>query len=268
MVAALPMYFPPAGTVDAFWSALAQRLRDGPWPSPDAPIPAQLSWPSDYHAHWAGGDFLISQTCGYPLTTALFDKVQVVGAFSYDVAGAQGVLCTSQLICRQDDTRGTLVDFQGCTLAFNATDSQSGYNALRAVVATSSDARPFFGASLEVGSHANAIESVRSGRADLAAIDCVTLALWEQSNPALAPQIRVFGRTAPYPGLPLVTGLGTPTAALAALRAGLADVANDARFARVRAPLLVCGFEPLELSDYASCLEMRAQALARGVEVL
>jgi ABC-type phosphate/phosphonate transport system substrate-binding protein len=252
MVAALPMYFPPAGTVDAFWSALAQRLRDGPWPSLAAPIPAQLSWPSDYHAHWAGGDFLISQTCGYPLTTALFDKVQVVGAFAYEVAGA----------------RSTLVDFQGCTLAFNATDSQSGYNALRALVATSSDARPFFGASLEVGSHANAIESVRSGRADLAAIDCVTLALWQQSNPALAPQIRVFGRTAPYPGLPLVTGLGTPPAALAALRAGLADVAKDARFARVRTPLLVCGFVPLELTDYASCLEMRAQALARGVEVL
>ena len=262
------MYFAPDGAVEAFWQALAQLLRDAAGAPVLGPIPAQLTWPADYHAHWANDDFLISQTCGYPLTTELFDKVQVLGAFAYDAPGAEGVQCTSQLICRTTDTRNVLADFQGSTLAYNATNSQSGYNALRALLATSSDVHPFFGNTVAVGSHGKSIESVRTGPADMAAIDCVTLALWQRNNPTLAPQIRVFSHTAPYPGLPLVTALGTPPAAVAALRAGLATIASEARFANIRAPLLIRGFAPLELADYAPCLQMRVLALARGVEVI
>lgn len=264
MLAALPMYFPPAGTVDAFWQALAGLLRE----HTNAPIPAQLTWPTDYHAHWAHDDFLISQTCGYPLTTELFDKVQVLGAFAYDVAGARSVYCTSQLICGGTDSRATLAEFQGSTLAFNATDSQSGYNALRAMVANSSEVHPFFGKVLPVGSHGQSIENVRSGKADVAAIDCVTLALWQRAHPELALQIRVFAQSDPYPGLPLVTSLSTPPALVAALRNCLAEVAVDARFAAVREPLFIGGFAPLELRDYAPCLQMRALASARGLETL
>ena len=264
MIAALPMYFPPVGAVDAFWQALAGLLRE----HTDQPIPAQLTWPVDCHAHWASDDFLISQTCGYPLTTELSDKVQVVGAFNYDAAGANGVYCTSQLICRSNDVRNTLADFQGSKLAFNATDSQSGYNALRALVATTSDARPFFSATVETGSHNRSIESVSTGEADIAAIDCVTLALWQCRNSALASQIRVFSQSEAYPGLPLVTSLGTGPSMLATLRACLSKMALDARFAEIRAPLLIRGFTPLELYDYTPCLQMRAVALARGVHLL
>ena len=258
------MYFPPAGTVDAFWQALAGLLRE----HTNVPIPAQLTWPADYHAHWAHDDFLISQTCGYPLTTELFDKVQVLGAFAYEVLGAQDVYCTSQLICGSADPRTTLTEFRGSTLAFNATDSQSGYNALRAMVATSSEVHRFFGKVLPVGSHGQSIEHVHTGKADIAAIDCVTLALWQRAHPELAPQIRVFAQSEPYPGLPLVTALSTPPALVATLRNCLAEVAVDARFAAVREPLLIGGFAPIELSDYAPCLEMRAQASARGLEAL
>ena len=264
MLAALPMYFPPAGTVDAFWQAFAGLLRE----HTNAPIPAQLTWPADYHAHWTQDDFLISQTCGYPLTTELFDKVQVLGAFAYDVAGARGVYCTSQLICASTDSRATLAEFQGSTLAFNATDSQSGYNALRAMVATRSEVRPFFAEVLPVGSHAQSIECVRTGKADIAAIDCVTLALWQRAHPALATQIRVFAQSEPYPGLPLVSSLSTPPALMASLRNCLAEIAVNPRFAAVREQLLIGGFAPLELRDYAPCLQMRALASARGLETL
>ena len=102
----------------------------------------------------------------------------------------------------------------------------------------------------------------------MASIDCVTLALWQRANPTLASQIRVFGRTAPYPGLPLITGLNTPPAAVTALRSGLAVLATEARFAAVREPLLIRGFTPLEYDDYAVCLEMRALAQGAGLESL
>ena len=264
MIAALPMYFPPKEAVEAFWRALAQLLRE----RTDAPIPAALTWPADYHAHWENDDFLISQTCGFPLTTVLFDKVQVLGAFAYNAPGAEGVNCRSQLICRSTDASTALADFKGSTLAFNATDSQSGYNALRALVASNGDAQPFFGQTVAVGSHGKSIESVRTGDTDMAAVDCVTLALWQRANPALAPGLRVFAQTAPYPGLPLVTSLATPPHMVAALRESLATVATDPRFAAVRAPLLIGGFAPLELADYAPCLDMQAQALACGLTTL
>jgi ABC-type phosphate/phosphonate transport system substrate-binding protein len=90
----------------------------------------------------------------------------------------------------------------------------------------------------------------------------------QSSSTELATQIRVFSQSEFYPGLPLVTSLGTNHSMLASLRYCLSTVSNDARFAEVRKPLLINGFSPLELSDYAPCLQMRAVAAARGVSVL
>jgi len=127
-----------------------------------------------------------------------------------------------------------------------------------------------FGATVAAGSHGKAIERVRTGQADMASIDCVTLALWQRSNPELAQHIRVFERTQPYPGLPLVTGLGTPPAAIAALRAGLArggpgPAFCSGSFGRRRR---CADLFPWNSRNYAPCLQMRAQAAARGIDAL
>jgi ABC-type phosphate/phosphonate transport system substrate-binding protein len=264
MIAALPMYLPAREQVEALWQALASLLRE----TTDIPVPPSLVWPGDYHAHWREPALLISQTCGFPLSTQLRDKVQVLGAFAYDAQGADGIFCRSQLISRRGDVRTSLADFAGSTLAFNATDSQSGYNALRALVATTSDLRPFFGAAIETGSHSKSIASVIKGEADMASIDCVTLALWQRDNRDLAQKVRVFCQTAPYPGLPLITGLATTPAMLNGLRVALANLASEPRFEAVRAPLLIRGFKPLELADYDQCLEMQAAAAQRGLTKL
>jgi ABC-type phosphate/phosphonate transport system substrate-binding protein len=264
MIAALPMYLPAREQVEALWQALASLLRE----ITEIPVPESLVWPVDYHAHWHEPALLISQTCGFPLSTQLRDKVQVLGAFAYDADGAEGIFCHSQLICRRGDVRTLLTDFAGGTLAYNATDSQSGYNALRALVATTSELRPFFGAAIETGSHGKSIASVISGKADLASIDCVTLALWQRDNRDLAQDVRVFARTPPYPGLPLITGLATTPAVLNTLRSALARLASEPRFEAARAPMLIRGFEPLELADYDRCLEMQAAAAQGGLTKL
>ncbi len=264
MIAALPMYLPAREQVENLWQALASLLRE----STDLDLPSSLTWPVDHHDHWKEPELLISQTCGFPLSTELRNKVQVLGAFAYYAHGADGIYCSSQLICRHGDVRASLADFAGSTLAFNATDSQSGYNALRALIAGSSELRPFFGASIETGSHVNSVASVISGKADMASIDCVTLALWRRDNPELAEGVRVFGQTEPYPGLPLITSLVTPPAHLQSMRAALTRLASEPRFEAVRAPLLIRGFQPLELADYAPCVEMQALAARRGLTAL
>jgi ABC-type phosphate/phosphonate transport system substrate-binding protein len=261
------MYFPPRTALQAFWTALRCLLLADPRMAGVA-LPAALDEPADCHAQWLQSDLLLSQACGYPLVTQLAGKVQLVGTFCYDATGVQGMHCRSQMICRASDTRHALQDFAGGTLAFNDTISQSGFNALRALVATTTTQRPFFGRSLQTGAHLRSIEAVRTGQADMAALDAVSWALWQSSNPAQAAELRVFGQTEGYPGLPLITSLHTASEVLAALRQCLHTLATQSAFAQVRAPLLISGFEASSMANYQRCLDMQEQALGLGVRTL
>lgn len=264
MQAALPMYFPPRAALQCFWSELTNVLAAAP-ETQGLVIPRQLSEPADCHAQWLQPDLLLSQACGYPLVTQLAGKVQLVGTFAYDAPGVDGIHCRSQLICRALDTRRSLADFSGSTLAFNDTVSQSGYNALRALVASTTMARPFFAKSLATGAHYRSLEAVRCGQADMAALDPVSWSHWQQSQPTQAAELRVFGQSESYPGLPLISSLHTAPEVLSALRRALHHMATDAVYATVRAPLRICGFEPSTLADYQPCLQMQQQALSRGL---
>jgi ABC-type phosphate/phosphonate transport system substrate-binding protein len=265
MQAALPMYFPPREALQAFWAALVGLLSQAP-ELRGIGIPERLSEPADCHAQWLDGDLLLSQACGYPLVTQLAGKVQLVGSLAYDAPGAQGIRCQSPLICRVNDARSTLADFANSTLAFNDTISQSGYNALRALVASTTKApRPFFAETLQTGAHYRSIEAVRKGHADMAALDPVSWALWQKNHPALAAELKVFGQTDEYPGLPLITSLQTPPGLLAALRRALLTLSSDAGYGPLRAPLLINGFKVTTLDDYRTCLEMQELAFARGL---
>jgi ABC-type phosphate/phosphonate transport system substrate-binding protein len=261
------MYWVPNDAVQRFWSAIAKRLQEHHGLS----VATTLEVPQDLHAHWQDPELFVSQTCGYPLSTALHDKVQVLGTFAYDAPGAKGIACRSQLIVRSNDPRTTLPQFAGGIFAFNAKDSQSGFNAPRAWLTAqlsscwsgALQSAPFFSAMVETGSHRASIEAVLKSAADMASIDCVTLALWRSANPELAGTIKVVSQTDPYPGLPLITGLATPAHVVLALRECLKAVATEPRYAALRLPLLIVDFEETRLSDYAVCLAME-QAVRHG----
>jgi len=267
MQAALPMYFPLPGALQAFWEALVRLLRADARCAGLA-LPQSLQTADDVHAQWLEPDLLMSQACGYPFVTMLKDKVHLLGTFAYEAPGVEGIYCRSQLICRAGDTRRDLPDFAGATLAFNDTISQSGYNALRAQVAQTTVQRPFFARSVNTGAHYRSIEAVQTGQADMAAIDPVTWALWQRSNPQQCADLRVFGRTESYPGLPLITSLQTPAEVVEALRAGLHALASEPAYAALRAPLLITGFAATRPMDYAVCIEMQERAAALGVQTL
>ena len=261
------MYFVAPQALQAFWAALAERLRRDPETGGCA-IPDQLRQDTDCHIQWLEPDLLLSQACGYPLMTRLAGQVQLVGSLAYAVPGVDGIFCRSQLLCRADDSRQSLIDFAGSTLAYNDTHSQSGYNALRALVAGSTAQRPFFGDRFQSGGHYRSIDAICQGRADMAAVDAVSWALWQQDHAKQAGQLRVFGQTEPYPGLPLISSLQTPPRMLAALRRALQKVATDSAYAAVRAPLHISGFEATTLADYQTCIAMQEQAFALGLQAL
>ena len=257
MTSSLPMYAAGSAAGEALWNAIAEQL---PMPG----VPAKLSQPTDLLAHWLDPQLLLSQTCGYPLTHALAGQVQLVGTFIYTAPGCDGLHYRSQLVCRNANAGLPLAEFRGRTVAYNAEDSQSGYHSLRALVAPLARNGRFFGQAVVTGSHRASVDSVRSGQADLAAIDCVTWALLLRDHPEVVRGVQVCGHTASTPGLPLITSLQTSPEVLAALRRALRDAMHAPALVEARATLLIQDFVELVLSDFDAIPQMETCANSTG----
>ena len=257
---ALPMYLSKRQAVAALWDVLQIRLQQAGCGG----VPQSLAWPDDLIAHWRDPQLLLSQTCGYPLTHALAGAVQLVGVFRYDAPGCDGIFCRSQLVARTEDAGRSLADFRGLRVAFNSDDSQSGYNALRSAVAPLARAGRFFAEAIATGGHAASMAAVQHGRADIAAIDCVTLDGLRRNLPQALAGLCTVGQTPAYPGLPLITGQSTSAAELRTLQLALAALVPDPAAADALAALGINGFETLPLETYQVCIDMRLQAQALG----
>ena len=257
---ALPMYLGAPDAVQTLWTVLRQALAA----AGEQPLPDSVAWPQDLHAHWLSPDLLLSQTCGYPLTHALQGKVQLLGCFRYAVPACEGMDCRSVLIARDEHAHLKLEDFRDQRAAFNSVDSQSGYNALRAGVAPLAQGGAFFASAVETGSHRGSVDAVREGRADLAAIDCVTWALLQKHDANATQGLCVIGHSEPYPGLPLITSLNAPLGQIQALRNGLRGLVGTPAAGTALAQLLISGFETPDLAVYQRCVDMERGAIDRG----
>lgn len=244
-IASLPMYDADRDAVAAWWSGIAHALQAQ---GVDNVAPA-LEWPDDLDAHWRDPRVLLSQTCGYPLMTRLKNAVQVVGAFRYTAPGCVGIHYRSELIARDGEV-DTIESFRGRVAAINSTDSHSGANALKALVAPLAVDNRFFSDLVVTGSHRRSLEAVQSGAADIAAIDCVTLAGLRRYAPATLAGLQSVGTTPSAPGLPLITAATTTAAELQAIRQALASACADPALAEVREALFIGGFEIVAASDW------------------
>lgn len=263
MIASFPMYLAhPAGSA-ALWRSIANSLRQAGVGN----VPAELSVPgnADLTGHWLRPDLLLSQCCGYQIVDALENKVQLVGAFRYTAPGCDGIHYSSHLVCRANDPGSTLAAFRNRVAAYNSTDSQSGYRSLRDMVAPLAVDGRFFARAIGSGAHVDSLALVRSGLADIAAIDCISYTQFQRFQPEVLDGIRILGRTASAPGTPLITALGTPPALLALLRQSLRQAMADPALAATRAALLVGGFEVVDAAAYAGMQEMDRKAAALGL---
>ncbi|MDB5820684.1 MAG: phosphate transporter substrate-binding protein, partial [Rhizobacter sp.] len=187
-LASLPMYDADPVAVGAWWHAIADALRA----ERVADVPDVVTWPADLDAHWRDPELLLSQTCGYPFVTRLSDVVQVVGAFRYTAPGTSGIQYRSALVAREGDASLELADFRGRRVALNATDSYSGWHALCASLAAFAAVDGFFADRLVTGSHRASLIAVQAASADIAAIDCITLAGLRRHAPHLLEGLTVI----------------------------------------------------------------------------
>jgi ABC-type phosphate/phosphonate transport system substrate-binding protein len=236
MITSLPMYDWPeiAGATDAFWTSLSRQLG----------VEGALYRGVDYDAPWKRPDLVFSQTCGYPFTHEFRGKLRYVATPHYDADGCEGPNYCSIVFAREP---GVIVDFRGVVAAVNTPESMSGMLALKLVTAPFRDGSlPFFSRELMTGGHVASIEAVAAGRADVCAIDCVTVALARRHRPHLLAGLCEIGRSPSVPGLPYVTNALEPEVARNALDKVFADSASE----KVRKELLLTGCSNLGEQGY------------------
>ncbi len=259
MQVSLPMYGVTHQPAESFWRVLRDKLLQLGLPL----APEQLVWPHDLAQHWLQDDLLLSQTCGYPLVSSL-QQVQLIGTYHYRVEGCEGANYSSWLVVRDDDSGEQLADFRGRIAAYNSTDSQSGHNSLRALIAPLAQNGRFFNAAIASGAHYQSLKLIQNRQADIAAVDCVSLELLKRARPQALAGLKIIGRTASVPGLPLITSSQTPPEQLEILRAGAKAMLGEA----VSDNLLIGDFSLVPRSAYQIITELEQQAAARGVTAL
>ena len=262
LIAALPMYDWPEvrGEVDAQWARLRDAFRQNGIDAPQSlvrrngelpPVPGgihdargELIAPDqailppdelDFHRLWLHPELLFAQACWGPMELGLSRHVQVVGQPSYDACeGGQGELYSSALVMRTGEGPEARSPADGSPLlpldlmrgkrfTFNSLDSMSGLIGLTSDLEAMGESLDIFAVRSESGGHRASIVAIAEGRADVAAIDCESLALAERFEPA-AQKVAIVGWTGRRKGLPFITARTTPEKIVAALREAVATL--------------------------------------------
>ena len=244
-VASFPMYDWPevAWAHDELWAAIGKRLN-----AAGVQAPEKIDRSRDSEALWRDPGLVLSQTCGYPFSTRLRGIVRLVGTPVYSVPGCKGPLYSSVIVARREDT-DDLRAFGGRRIAYNSTDSLSGYIVLRAAMKDAGIPLTH-GDWIETGSHRNSIRAVARKRADLAAIDavCWALALRHERGPAAA--LKVIATTPLRPGLPLITAVERSDDEVVTIQAVYRDALADPKLQRAQKALQIGGLSRVDEWDY------------------
>ncbi|KAI1188137.1 ABC-type phosphate/phosphonate transport system, periplasmic component [Nemania serpens] len=240
-IAALPMYDWPEcqAEVDQQWADLRDRLRATGVDAParlvrrNADIPAipggirdsegniiapdPVTLPPDeldLHTLWRHPSLLFAQTCWGPMELGLAGHVEVVGQQDYStIVGGSAEFYSSAIVARRitddvppplDGTPNLPLEYlRGKRLAYNSTDSMSGLLGLERDLNSLNEDLNIFSERLESGGHRNSIIAIAEGRADVAAVDCLT---WQLAKcfESTAGELAVVGWTACRRGLPFI----------------------------------------------------------------
>lgn len=261
-IASLPMYDLVPALLRDWWRGLARHLTAaGLHDVPAALVdPHDLADPGDLADHWRSPALLLSQTCGYPLTHALAGRVGLVATPCYDTPGCVGPTYCSFVVVAADSPATGVVDLRGRRCAINGLDSQSGCNALRALIAPLAGRDPLFAAVTISGKHRSSVAMVRDGQADIAAIDCIVYGMLAMHRPEELKGTRILCRTASARAPPFITALQHRRDTVARVRDGLRAALADPALGATRAGLLLGGCEVLPLEAYDCILEMERDA--------
>ena len=201
MIAQLPMYLRPENqdAHDALWALIRSGLRERGIEAPE-----RLDTREHYETVWGREDLVLSQVCNLPLRGTHKNKLTLIGACDYDLEDCLPGYYRSLFVVRRDNPAGSPFDLDGATLAYNDTNSHSGF-AAPLIWAQKRGMR--FLPTRHTGAHANSATAVVNGDAELACIDAQT---WRDLSLCKTDmrELKVIGATEPTPGQTFCTRAG------------------------------------------------------------
>jgi ABC-type phosphate/phosphonate transport system substrate-binding protein len=249
------MYCVDAVAADA-WRVLLQ------WVAQRAGVDAEVidyPPPKPLPALWARDDLACAFMCGYPFSRAAPQPIALAAPVPSPHAYRDRPEYWTCIVAREDSGIRTLADTFGRRMAYTTTDSQSGYQALRAMVAE--EARPFCSMIGPLVTPRRVVEAVAAGEADAGPVDSYALDLMRLHVPQLVSPLRVVATTPPTPIPLLVASPATAAEEAARLRQALLGVEHEAGLARVRETLLLRRFAAVDGATYAILGEPVGRAL-------
>lgn len=261
--ASLPWYDLPEvhAANDLLWKLVRQRLASQMSASS---LPSMLDREVSARSQWATGHVLLSQACGYDIIMQERERLQVVATPRYRAPGCEGPNYRSAIIVRRDSGWTKIEDLRGSRCVFNERWSHSGLNSLRSMIAAIHVDGRFFGSVEETGSHESSLIAVQARSADVAAIDCVTLALLRRHRPSATEGLRIVGWTPPAPAPPFVTDASMDEASVEAIRLAIRDTLEAPSSASLRHALLIDTVQWLPNEAYQPIVDMENEARERG----
>ncbi len=170
----------------------------------------------------------------------------------------------SDVIVRRDSPFQTLADLRGGRWAYNELESQSGYGIVCYILVERGLTRDFFSEMIAAGFHDRAIQLVRAGEIDAAAIDWQVLALAQRADPTLADDLRVIDTFGPSTIQPLAATDRVDAALKDDLRAVFAELHTVPALASWLAQGFVARWVPVHDADYDDIRAMWAAVIAAG----
>ena len=176
------------------------------------------------------GEIDIAWICGLPYT-----RHTDAGTAVYELLAAPTRSATrysnrpvffSDLVIRKDSNAQVLADLRCATVAYNEPESFSGYTSLRAHIVSINEPG-LFGKAVEAGSHQEALELIKTGVVDVAAIDSTVLEMQEAVDPESVKGLKVLHSLGPYPAPPLVISKRLPNNIRDMIRSAILNMHND-----------------------------------------
>ncbi|MET0203904.1 MAG: PhnD/SsuA/transferrin family substrate-binding protein [Casimicrobiaceae bacterium] len=241
---------------DAAWRAVLE------WVADRAAIDAVVidyPAPQPLPALWTRDDLACALMCGYPFSRAAPQPIPLAAPVPSPEAYRNQPRYWTCIVARNDSGIHTLRDILACRMAYTTPDSQSGYQALRALVADAP--HPFASMIGPLVTPRRVVEAVLAGDADAGPVDSYALDLMRLHDPQLIAPLNVVATTLPTPIPLLVASPGVPARDVARLRRALTEVEDEAALARARAALLLRRFAAVDARAYAVLREPVGRAL-------
>ncbi|MGO4124949.1 phosphate/phosphite/phosphonate ABC transporter substrate-binding protein [Inquilinus sp. YAF38] len=212
---------------------------------------------------WARPDLGVAFMCGYPFSCLPANERPVALAAPVSTAPwADGRPLYASHIVAAQDTAFDPADLPALRWGWTVRDSQSGYHAPRAFLASLPRPKSPVTAIGPLLNPNGVVDAVAAGRIDVGAIDAYAWQLLEMHQPEVLAPLRIIATTQATPVPLLVASRRQPAEVVAALRDTLLRAHHSAQGRSILASLGLARFAAPDVAAYDS-LPQRAQEADR-----